>query len=84
MAACLGQVAWSGPWTGTLRDSAGNALSGATIKLTSDRPPQFEALGPGVCHKGYQSCFFRKLENGQWVESEPRTYDPDAVYGDKA
>jgi hypothetical protein len=30
-------------------------------------------LGPGVCHNGYQSCFFRRLENGQWwVESEPR------------
>jgi len=40
-----------------------------------------EALGPGVCHEGYQSCFFRRLENGQWVESEPRAYDPAAVYG---
>src|SRR5271165_3853719 len=26
-----------------------------------------EALGPGVCHEGYQSCFFRHLENGQWT-----------------
>jgi phosphoribosyl-AMP cyclohydrolase len=40
-----------------------------------------EALGPGVCHKGYQSCFYRRLVNGRWVESEPRTYDPAAVYG---
>ncbi len=43
-----------------------------------------EALGPGVCHNGYQSCFYRKLENGRWIESEPRAYDPDAVYGGKA
>ena len=42
-----------------------------------------EALGPGVCHEGYESCFFRRLENGQWQISEPRTYDPDAVYGGK-
>ena len=21
-----------------------------------------EAIGPGVCHEGYRSCFFRKLE----------------------
>ena len=42
-----------------------------------------EALGPGVCHDGYQSCFYRRLENGNWVESEPRAYDPDAVYGSK-
>ncbi len=41
---------------------------------------QVEALGPGVCHEGYQSCFFRKLANGQWVENEPRAYDPKKVY----
>jgi len=40
-----------------------------------------EALGPGVCHEGYQSCFFRKLDDGKWVECETRTYDPKAVYG---
>ena len=40
-----------------------------------------EALGPGVCHEGYQSCFFRRLDNGKWTESEPRAYDPAAVYG---
>src|SRR5215471_17880354 len=38
-----------------------------------------EALGPGVCHEGYQSCFFRRYENGEWKESEPKTYDPNAV-----
>jgi phosphoribosyl-AMP cyclohydrolase len=40
-----------------------------------------EALGPGVCHEGYQSCFFRRLDGVQWTESEPRAYDPAAVYG---
>jgi phosphoribosyl-AMP cyclohydrolase len=40
-----------------------------------------EALGPGVCHEGYQSCFYRRLDNGQWIESETRAYDPAAVYG---
>jgi phosphoribosyl-AMP cyclohydrolase len=39
-----------------------------------------EAIGPGVCHEGYASCFFRRLENGEWVTSESRTYDPNAVY----
>jgi len=42
-----------------------------------------EALGPGVCHNGYQSCFYRRLDNGRWVESESPTYDPNAVYGSK-
>jgi len=40
-----------------------------------------EPLGPGVCHNGYQSCFYRKLENGRWVEAEEKAYDPEAVYG---
>jgi phosphoribosyl-AMP cyclohydrolase len=42
-----------------------------------------DAQGPGVCHEGYQSCFFRRLENGEWQVSEERTYDPNAVYGGK-
>ncbi len=40
-----------------------------------------EALGPGVCHEGYDSCFFRRLENNEWIEAEAKTYDPQAVYG---
>lgn len=40
-----------------------------------------EALGPGVCHEGYRSCFFRTLQDGRWVVSEEQTYDPNAVYG---
>jgi phosphoribosyl-AMP cyclohydrolase len=43
-----------------------------------------EALGPGVCHEGYQSCFFRKLEDGAWKVADERAYDPDAVYGGKS
>jgi phosphoribosyl-AMP cyclohydrolase len=45
---------------------------------------QVEALGPGVCHEGYQSCFFRRLEAGEWKESEPRVYDPAVVYGSQS
>jgi len=43
-----------------------------------------EALGPGVCHNGYQSCFYRRLEQGRWVELEARAYDPEAVYGSQS
>ena len=45
---------------------------------------QVEALGPGVCHNGYESCFYRTLRDGDWTESESRAYDPGAVYGSKA
>ena len=40
-----------------------------------------EALGPGVCHAGYKSCFYRKLDNGAWSTVDPQTYDPNQVYG---
>lgn len=39
-----------------------------------------EALGPGVCHEGYESCFFRKWEDGEWRTVDKQTYDPKAVY----
>ncbi len=40
-----------------------------------------DALGPGVCHEGYRSCFFRRLapEGSATVIGE-KTYDPGAVY----
>jgi phosphoribosyl-AMP cyclohydrolase len=41
-----------------------------------------DALGPGVCHHGYQSCFYRRWAGGQWVESEAPAYDPAVVYGE--
>ncbi len=43
-----------------------------------------EALGPGVCHEGYQSCFFRRLENGAWTVCDERAYNPNQVYGSKS
>ena len=42
-----------------------------------------EPLGPGVCHDGYRSCFYRSLKNGEWVVTEDRAYDPGQVYGSK-
>jgi phosphoribosyl-AMP cyclohydrolase len=40
-----------------------------------------EALGPGVCHAGYESCFSRRLVDGSWHEAEAKTFDSAAVYG---
>lgn len=40
-----------------------------------------DALGPGVCHEGYESCFFRKFDEGDWKVVDSRAYDPAAVYG---
>ena len=40
-----------------------------------------EQLGPGTCHEGYRSCFFRRIQGGELVEAEPRAFDPGSVYG---
>ena len=68
-------------------ETSGHRLVVKSISTDCDNDTllvQVEALGPGVCHQGYQSCFFRTLKHGEWVESEPRAYDPDAIYGSKA
>jgi phosphoribosyl-AMP cyclohydrolase len=44
---------------------------------------QVESLGPGVCHNGYESCFYRRLEGSDWVEKDKPSYDPETVYGVK-
>jgi len=68
-------------------ESSGHKLVVKNISTDCDLDSlliQVEALGPGVCHEGYQSCFFRRLDQGEWVESEPPVYDPEAVYGSKS
>ena len=41
-----------------------------------------EAMGPGVCHEGYRSCFFRALEPGGNAKViADRTFSPEQVYG---
>ncbi|MCL6564957.1 MAG: phosphoribosyl-AMP cyclohydrolase [Acidobacteriia bacterium] len=40
-----------------------------------------EAVGPGVCHQGYRSCFYRRLEpDGRARPVAERTFDPVQVY----
>lgn len=68
-------------------ETSGHKLLVRKIATDCDRDAvlvEAEALGPGVCHEGYATCFFRRLEDGQWVENEPRAFDPKAVYGGAA
>ena len=68
-------------------ESSGHKLVLKDIATDCDRDAvlvQVEALGPGVCHEGYESCFFRRLEDGEWKVKDRRTYDPGAVYGGQA
>ncbi len=41
-----------------------------------------EPLGPGVCHEGYRSCFFREIDpEGDARIVAERTFAPEKVYG---
>lgn len=39
-----------------------------------------EQQGGIACHTGRQSCFFRKLQDGQWRIVEPVIKDPAEIY----
>ena len=39
-----------------------------------------EQLGGIACHTGRESCFYRKLENGSWVTTDPVLKDPAVIY----
>jgi phosphoribosyl-AMP cyclohydrolase len=65
-------------------ESSGHVLKVKEISTDCDDDSlliKVDSLGPGVCHNGFESCFYRRLEGGEWVETEERTFDPAAVYG---
>jgi len=40
-----------------------------------------EQVGEAACHKGYRSCFYRRIINGKTEEVGERIFDPKEVYG---
>jgi phosphoribosyl-AMP cyclohydrolase len=70
----------------TKGESSGHVLLLKSIATDCDADAllvQAEPIGPGVCHNGYESCFYRTWNSGDWVETEQKVYDTDAVYGAK-
>ena len=64
-------------------ESSGHRLVVKEISTDCDQDAvliQVDPQGPGVCHEGYESCFFRRLESGEWKITDSQTYDPKAVY----
>ena len=65
-------------------ETSGHRLVVKEISTDCDRDAvllKVEALGPGVCHEGYESCFFRVLHNTEFQIRENQTFDPAKVYG---
>lgn len=68
----------------TKGETSGNYLVLKSIRTDCDGDAilvEVEPIGPGVCHNGYESCFYRELHGGQWQEMDSKAYDSDAVYG---
>ena len=42
-----------------------------------------EQVGGIACHTGRERCFFLKLQDGRWVETDPVLKDPAEIYGRK-
>lgn len=65
-------------------DSSGHVLKVRELLIDCDADAllvKVEPIGPGVCHEGYRSCFFRAIApNGDLAIISGRTFDPERVY----
>jgi phosphoribosyl-AMP cyclohydrolase len=41
---------------------------------------QVEQQGGIACHTGRESCFFQRLEKGEWVSTDAVLKDPQEIY----
>jgi phosphoribosyl-AMP cyclohydrolase len=66
-------------------ESSGHFLKVRDVRVDCDADAllvRVQPIGPGVCHEGYRSCFFRRMENdGSVALIEERTFEPGQVYG---
>ncbi len=65
-------------------ETSGHRLHVHEIRVDCDQDAlliQAELKGPGVCHMGYKSCFFRKLSKAGEEIILQREFDPAEVYG---
>jgi phosphoribosyl-AMP cyclohydrolase len=64
---------------------SGHVLKVRELRIDCDRDAllvRAEPLGPGVCHEGFRSCFFRRLDDdGSATVIAERTFSPKEVYG---
>ena len=65
-------------------ETSGHVLKVLEVRVDCDADAllvRVEPVGPGVCHEGYRSCFFRKLNpEGRTTVIAERTFAPEKVY----
>jgi len=67
-------------------EESGNVQKVRELRLDCDADAvllQVEQAGGIACHTGHARCFFRKLQDGKWVSTEPVLKDPALIYGRK-
>jgi len=70
----------------TKGETSGHRLVAKEIRVDCDQDAlliQADLTGPGCCHMGYRSCFFRKLTAKGDEIILLREFDPALVYGEK-
>lgn len=64
-------------------EESGHVQRVKEIRLDCDQDVillQIEQQGGIACHTGRESCFFSRLENGKWVETDAVLKNPEDIY----
>ncbi|MDX1375917.1 MAG: phosphoribosyl-AMP cyclohydrolase [Burkholderiales bacterium] len=67
-------------------EASGHVQNVVEVRLDCDADAillRVEQVGGIACHTGRARCFYLKLENGRWVETDPVLKDPAEIYGKK-
>jgi phosphoribosyl-AMP cyclohydrolase len=64
-------------------EESGHVQKVVEVRLDCDADAvllKVEQVGGIACHTGRESCFFRKLEKGEWAAVDPVLKDPALIY----
>jgi phosphoribosyl-AMP cyclohydrolase len=64
-------------------EESGHVQSLREIRLDCDNDVilmQVEQIGGIACHTGREHCFYKRLENSEWVAVDPVIKDPKEIY----
>jgi phosphoribosyl-AMP cyclohydrolase len=67
-------------------EESGHVQSVTEVRIDCDGDVivlEVEQAGGIACHTGHARCFFRRLEGGRWIETEPVLLSPGDIYGSR-
>jgi len=67
-------------------EESGHVQRVKEIRLDCDQDVlllRIEQQGGIACHTGRESCFFSRLENGKWIETDAVLKNPEDIYKKK-